>query len=57
VDTWNSIKGASIPYEPTGAYGVSRFENGDWGYDGTSYDGDKVQMHVLVRYALDYGAP
>jgi hypothetical protein len=57
VDTWNDIRKQNIPHRPTGAYGWSRFENGDSGYDGPQYYGDKVKMQVLVRYALEIQPP
>jgi len=55
VDLWNDLRGASIPYVPSGAYGTSRFENLDEGYDGTSYGGDKVKLQILARYGLTLG--
>ncbi len=55
VDVWNDARNSNIPYYPSGDYGVSRFENGDAGSDGTQYGGDKVKMQILARYGLSPG--
>jgi hypothetical protein len=53
MHNWNRIRGQGVPFYPSGSYGISRFENMDNGYDGTSYGGDKVKMQILVRYGLE----
>ncbi len=53
VDRLNQELGIGLPPEPSGAYGVSRFETTTidstcWG----CYGGDKVKFQILARYVL-----